>query len=586
MADCTRLASPDERQHCAEPLQTRPPARSATGDARLGPLPSSIDLGEQIVGSDHWYEIALLEVVDGFAGNAAVTTWCETYGSTSSATVALAASLGLDEQAVAAVEDREARALLGEIRPQIEPGDRLQPLRVRYAPLRPGASAATVRYRIHWTDGRTSEGSVMVRARARHLDAAPSTPLAEGPMPVGPAGELAAPTDAVAEDFDTAKSRAGNNAAKLADAQEAGVKLAEDEARSYQKAAPKASWWSALAEIAISMGVAGVAGVVAKQLASSLGRLEAVSHAASALERKGVSTAMIKDLGGGVTDSIKDGLKTSAKQAIAAAHSASSANRRDGGTHRQPDPISSNPTIDFWARQRLMLTDVSARNREMITNTSKQLTPLLGSNPSAAISIMGSVARSLAAVGTRDAALLQTLASEAQWVAGISQANHGVEQVETTDGKRTVTDLRPSRTGLHRASDDGLLHIEVEIPSHSGESSQDRAVVKRAKLLGVSSEIVAQLHRAPLAAIGLPMMITVRGGSVRAIITRDEIGRVRVEGKLPLGEPVDATSGEGEPMQIAAATRLVNTVLAQDLKSHIALDQFQHDDATENGDQR
>jgi hypothetical protein len=588
--DITKAPCLEPPEPASKPLWLAPSRLAA-------PIPEVVDLGDVIVGSDHWYEIAPLALAPGFLGEGVVTSFVEGGSSTSHVTASVAASLGVSDQVIEDVQRARVGTFSTDAVRRISSFAAPPVLRVRFAAQGPGALTTRLQYAIRWTDGHLEHGTVVVRARACDLVDAPSRPLDDRPSPIEvPAGPGAIPEPASAQptsaSLDDAAAEARDAAASIAASQALGVDVARLDSRAFKRQVTPGPWWAALAEIALSAGIAGIAGVIAKHVGARLKEIVASSatkvaeslpdaakvvaiEAPGAASRAAFQKAAADYLVAGITDSVKDGLKNAGKRAIAG-------RSKPSVRPQAVDPTrhSSNDVTNFWADQTAMLNDVHDHNRAIITDITRQLRPIAATNPSQAAAALEAVADALRAT-KKSAEQTQALASTTQWIAGIAQSSHGTEKVVVPSGEaRTVTSLAGERADLHRGKPDGVLRIAVEIPPHMRELSAIQVAVKRARLLGVSQESADRLVGVPLVNVGVPMLIDVRtvGGETVATITRDEVGRVRIDGMLPLGDT--AGSPWSEATHARAASQLVDIVLSKDLASYWELDEIETNDAS------
>lgn len=583
-----------------------PPAPSAQPDRKAkatdeegpGPLrlvpalfahpPAAIDLGEQIVGSDHWYEFAPIQSVVGTQSTGVLHSWCEPAAASSSA-IKIATQLGVNESAVTAATMTE---MTGEDRREVSSAAPNPPLRVRYKPAKAGETIGVLHYSIRTHDGAVSQGSVMVRARARAIDASPT----KMPESEAPSTRVEVPTvidpssvNPKSKDLTGAFERAKTAAEAIARSQKRGVDMAKAETEDYKRKVAPSSWWVTLAEIAVSAGIAGIAGIVAKHVASRAAKALGMSE-----EVRKHSPLIL-----GIGDGFKEGFKASAK----ALRSGGSGKPSSGPLDDAENQLSSNPVIDFWQRQGLLLDQAETRNSGLVVDARERLLPLFEKDPSAAIATMEGVRDGLES-DQESIIHFQAGQSAAQWVSAIAQSAHGSEKLATSDGARRTTDMstvrdrtaplrvqrqETARQTIHeldreatrRTNLDGVLQLEVVIPRGATSIPTD-LVGKHARLNGIAQEIADRLAKRPLRELGIPVRIVVTGGS-RAIITRDEVGRVRVTGRLPLGDRVTPDMPDVEVANIRAAMQLVDIVLAKELSSWWGRDPIQTDDEDKQG---
>ncbi len=537
--------------------ETTPPRTPMIRLPRVLPLgPARIDLGEQVVGSRESFDLVLPRVSDQFVGTAVVRGSIGGVSSRSAGAGPLASPDLIDaiEHAAFAVETGPGGA------PLVLDTRAMRPIRVEFSPRHPGRYDAMVHLALHWSDGAVTDHEVSVTGRARALTDVPRQHAPAAPAPNDLTGHEAPSHDRSelatthnAASVDALIQQARDSAGGLADAQRNGVATAEAESESFTARVPKAAWWATLAEIAISMGVAGIAGVVAKTLAQ---RLASLAHP-DALDSTKIP------LFTGLADGIKEGLKGTAKHTVPMPGRAASKVPSTPAPESRTEPASSNARIDFWDRQRGLLAQVHMANRTIVSDTAKSLQQLPLADRALAI---GALAEALEAARLDHAARHQMFASETQWVSGIAQASLGHDDVQVVgeERPRAVTELRHVRDDNPFVVRNGLLQITVADDGHALR-------VSAASLRGVSQEIADQLWKRPLHGVPIPLLVKVTGHAEDMTITRDEAGRIRAEGSA------------AEPTLIRRATMLLDEVLGRSLQQW-QLPAIETNDATGRGD--
>jgi hypothetical protein len=407
-------------------------------------------------------------------------------------------------------------------------------LEVGFAPTRVGNYRGLLRFVTNWGNGSMEEHQVELVGRAIDHTTMP----ARRPGQVAPSGKPAtiAPTDRklsnqipqdVRDDFEHRANGAKDAAAGLADAQGDGVQNVESLLNDYERKPESAPWWIELAETAISIGIAGVAGAVAKHLATAISSDLGRSWSKDSMQHLGV------------TDAIKDGIKTGGKRAIAEAKSSNGK--------------SSYAKSQFFAKQRAVLTKLTAQNRAMVEQTRYDLLPHLAKDAHATLAAMDSVKTALLTAQS-DATELQQAATEQRWISGIAQQAGYHVTSKAPDGE---TIHRTGTGAARRGGDkDGILTLEVV--AHDEDVSLDSAVeVKGATLDGIPQPMADKLKDEVLADVPIPIMLEVTG-AIEARITRDEAGIVEFTG----------TGGKwlnNAAQNHKLATQLVRRVLARKL---------------------
>ncbi|MBL0215772.1 MAG: hypothetical protein IPQ07_18065 [Myxococcales bacterium] len=541
-----------------EHQQSRAANHQFAAPHRIAPFPATVDVGEQVVGSDHLLELAAPQVVDGFKGTATILG--------SVAALATAARGAPFEEGLLAQTGPSPAAAASSFALEAGPYGMPrsietaapEPLRIRFRPTIPGSASALVTIRIYWSDGGYTDRAVVVTGRGRAIDAVPHPNQVDRDR---------SPTDAPtpttsdlepAADLGAATLLASNNAATLAADQAQGVLLAQAEAKSFQEAATPPGWWAVLAEIAISMGIAAVAGLAAKSIAQRLtGKL------IGELDPKVIRDSKVFT---GLSDGVKEGMKTFGKRQAQPL-------LPKGSKPGHPDPagsgrFSSNPTIDFWQTQTKLTNDVATHNRNLIRTTRDKV---LGESPNIATRAMQELAAGFADARDGDAVIkAQAFASETQWISGIAQASHGHATATDHEKQIDVTDTQHVGHSLHFQKVNGLLRIAAT------RGSDGRVVVTGAKMTGIAQEIADRMWGYPLLHVPLPVMIELETADRSEALTRDEAGRIRID-----RGPLDAD--DGEVQRIQDATQVFAAVLSKSLADW-GLPEVKTDDATGRGD--
>lgn len=263
---------------------------------RLTPLPEVIDVGEQLFGSDHMFEIPAPFNTAVGSGAAHITTlvWPDDVFSLHSSPGQLP----------------ESGAMTGE---QVEQ-HLAAPIKVRFTPVANGefpqkSFVAQLRFVARWDDQHIELGKTQLRGRARSLEDKPGATrtiaqmdheraehakaaeyrkheeqlLAESRDRVEPYPQGAA--SALNNAFLHAQTRAEN----LAKRQASGVESAADAIGTYKPRPMQPSIWWDLAEAAVVMGTTNVAGFVGKLLAKQIVSSLTKSAASGVVESPGRS---------------------------------------------------------------------------------------------------------------------------------------------------------------------------------------------------------------------------------------------------------------------------------------------------------
>jgi hypothetical protein len=490
-------------------------------------MPASVDVGEQIFGSSHSFEVP---APWNLGPGAAVVT------------AELSDNPAFKVDRVPAILQESGRMTSGELEAQLQSA-----IKVRFSPVADGeyptrVFAADLSIQMRWTDGAIERRVIHLRGRGRSLEDRPemssakdqspiSKPSAPPPVPVtqGPYNE------ADRTSLDAAFHAANIQAAAIARSQTFAVNAVKEEAGSYVPPSVKRSIWWDIAEAAVTLGTGVVAGTVGKLLAETI--------------VEGVAGTAYKSVVDSIAGAMKDGMTRGAKAAV---HSLSSDSTYD---------VSSDKKIAFFEMQEDALNSLETSNEQLVNERHAQLTPLLGSEPQLAIHAMNAIAQVL--FGQRKLANdAQKNATAAAWVGFRARMSLGTEALPTREHE-PVTDLanaRPKHPGPDLASIKGLLDLDIDI-------EHGAPYVAAARVNGVASSLANELMANPLANSRMPLRLVVsRNEQEPTIITRDEAGRVRVSGNLQrLSRFVGGETIADEPQAELAARRLVDEIVARPL---------------------
>lgn len=524
---------------------------SAASTARLSPLERQHDFGEQVVGR---HDTARIRAPWNLSDQEAVARFS-------------VSGDGFELASAPTMTLPPSRAMQG---PDLAYAERGSPT-IMYNPKHPGAHAGTLTVSAGWNlDGHVETQTVALRGRARSLDQAPShekttaETTEEAEHAKRHEQEVADDKKAMAaertkpalvnQDFDTAISLAQVSASGLARAQQRGLGIIKDEAAAYRKLvekAPRSIWWD-LAEIALTMATAGVASHVAKGLLPRLLGNEVV-HEVPIPGGATMTEFIPAKIGEFTTDAIKEGIKQAGKAAIAKATP-----RGDHGPAPSPSHStfghSSNAEIDFFAQQEEILGQQEKETSRAVILQAQHLRPLLRDNPQQAIAIATRMDAQFEE-SAQDAEQQQANAVAPQWATFVARMSLGAEQVSTArpgdapqQAVRTEA-LRPSKLEGAPKPVDGVLDIYVE-------NARPPASVSGAALHGASRSVVDRIGDLVLADVKMPLRFVIgpRDASPE-LVTRDEAGRVRVQGAAHEVESIKGT------------TEMIDHILARSLAS-------------------
>ena len=525
----------DKRRKEEEDRRRFPPGRSMP--ERIAPLPKVVDVGEIVAGAQTAAELGTIIVVDGYAGSALVLPLVPPGAGPQ-------ASRGLLSPNPDGFHIE--KAAYGTSIP-VSPGTP-RTLRAVFHPLTSGEYESQFVFRVLWDDRNYSEHRIVVRGKARGLDDVPANAGMDSMEPAtlgrgDPQLKRAPPLDADMTSIDAATATARDSVDAISDAQRDGVTLAEREAMSFVETPPEPSILAILADVAISMGLAGIAGVIARGAARHLVGLKIQDPVALRESRSLL----------GATDALKEGIKGLSKATVIPTFAKS----------RKVDPtlppatgvFSSNSTIDFWAHQRSVISTLKSGFKKEVSQA-RQLAQAM--EPASGLIFMQAIARSFHESGNNgEIVVAQALASEVQWISGIAQSTLTSSIArDPVNGDRMTSDLTWLRTNPKFALRDGVIRVRVVVSAASAPT------VRSAKIKGISQEIADRVWRTPLLTVPIPVVLEVHDGAKATRITRDEAGRIRAQSEILL--PGEAST-ESEPGMIAEATQMVGMVLSKSL---------------------
>jgi len=555
-------------KHGPEPERTYGPETRpicvADQSVTLGFLPDHVDLGTVPVGDERTAEVARPVLL---GGEGALITSLSRPIANASRPSAFRDQLGLDPDQV--IDDSDARSF-ALASPAMAPittfGPSSSPIRIRFKPTRAGLQSTIVTIKVVGADGSMDSRQVRVTGLGKPapsiVDDVHRPDVAKGMTLKKPDGPLTTLGDAAAT--------ARNQASLLAGEQLTGVELAGREVQSYTKAPPPKSEWSWIIDLAVSMGVASIAGVVAKlaaakllttilnRNASSTGAISGESNTGS----PGEVNETVKQI---VGDGLKDGLKATVKKGLPKPNAPEP--KEDGEAQGgQEEPLSSDPLINFFTEHTQAVRKLEPAYVEVVNSLEGLLGAADPANANAALMVVAEAFHAAAP----NALLIQARATEFQWVSATAKRGLGSQQRALPDGtKLDATDLDGALDFGERGpyavpkgtvpEHDGVLDVHVELPVGRTPVETSEFKVRAASITGISSLIAARLRMSDLSAAGIPIRLIVHGHP--ALITRDEIGNVRVHGYL---RTEDGTNWSEAHMH-KGAKHLMNRVLAKTL---------------------
>lgn len=503
-----------------------------TSSPRLTPMPAVLDVGEQVFGSSHVFEVrAPFNLGPGGALLSATLASQESPFAIESAPAQLDESgklwgTTLDQQLNASIKIRFSPV-----------ADREYPRKHFSAELRVFAK---------WPDGATEVRVVFLRGHARKLGDKPNPPRSDADVRRNQTERAESAAQRAAEEqrlatsraraapypqgaksaFDHEHDMAAINARSLANRQRTGVEVASKQIGSYRPPPLDPSFWWDLVRAAVMLGVGRIAGQLAKYLANEL---------AAGFTKPDSRYADLPDIDPGAEQPrysvlspdalvhlINEGLVSGAAAALALV---------------SPKSITASSSADvqpFFEAQLETLDRLAYENERVVAMRKQYLEPLLGTSPQSAIDAMSAIKRAFEST-LEIASQHQKAATSAEWLALRARAEFGSEQVPSADGRNeTVTRV----DGLSAIS--GVLATKVNTPSAwTGvldlvlDVEHGPPHVVRAATSGVAQSVADDLRELDLASARVPIRIIVGWNEpLPTLIFRDEAGRVRVSGDL------------------------------------------------------
>lgn len=493
-----------------------------------------------------------------------------------------------------------------------------------FTPQKPGLSSLFVQFNATWDDGYVEQLEVQVIANARGLEnnkAADGVSNEEAPVRA-PVVDTRPPTlDLFNSKVDELKLHLND----VAHSQVEGVDVVDAEAAKYVEPTPAPPTWAVLAELAITIGTAGVAAIVGKYVATKIvglaskeaaaaqtvakdaghavtdGAKHAGEHVATetahkATEHAGADAAKhvaehaaehggagkhyaIEGLATGLEDALKDSIKIKVPEHEEKKEGESE--EEEGGA----EVVSKDPRIQFFHTQRRSLGEAQVGQGTDMIHILDGLRGIAGVMPDVAIKAVEAIQGGLEA-GKKVGPKHQREATAAKWVDFVAQGKHGTAKV----GNKNVTKLDELHKELPRGSPEssnfwgansypgkGVLEITVNV------DDEHHVAVDGAQLDGVSRLIGDRLLKMDLRTAGIPMRLNVtnsgyrRSTVARDVITVDEAGNVRTSGPRQYEENTENEGDvKGEAQNIQGAKHIVDKVLSKTLSawgvSHVESD--------------
>ncbi|CAN5916042.1 hypothetical protein BH11MYX2_BH11MYX2_25100 [soil metagenome] len=518
-------------------------------------MPSAVSIPEQVVGSSHEYAAVPVSLKESSL-SATVIAFIEPTDGTENITA------GVNDSLLAYTSPGS---------PPVATSDRSQMVYVRFAPTRTGEYSAQVVVKLFWSNGHVEIARVPLTARARTLEQLPIKPLIRSrpqvsSLPVDPRGDterhlvvgdytgLGEVPAAVSASFKTATERLATKATNVIDRAKDGVHDASLEALQYNRKAPEPDLMEVLIESALSAGIAGIAGVIAKGIGK---KVDGEGKSGPAVFVTEVVKDLSKKAGHAGVDELRKKLK-----------GGNSDHGRKGAGEIQShgSPASTNSLVLFFGAQRDALSNVTSDLDDSVRLRTLSLLPRLRSDPEAVVTEIDEEADRLNTdAKSGEPTRIQAQMSALGWMKYIEQVEMGMEEAASADGRRHLTVSKPPEGEF--ASPDGLLTLVVRMKSGDDVS---KLQVVRAGMYGIAQHTAERLYDEPLAKLGIPIRILVEGeiGDTNTIFV-DEGGRVRTIGRRRVYTAKDGylQAQPTEPQQSMLAEKIVARALSKTLSS-------------------
>jgi hypothetical protein len=449
--------------------------------------------------------------------------------------------------------------------------------RITFSPTRPGRYSAVLTVAVEWPDGQIEHKALTITATARNLDQvgkdgereeddspvdrAQARDIADGKKVSDALGKLSM-KDSVAtpeqsRSFNLAVNEAASRAQHLYLAQDAGVKIIEDEASRYKEKAKEinSSFWNDLAAVALQMAAGGAANALAKAVAprvvAAMGKavsrltsprsetkskdeMSPEEHFLDQLEastKKDVAGELPK-LGLFTGDAVRTGIKLIMGEAVDALTGKGEPKGGDARAKRAGAGHSTNGEIDFFAEQHAALRAAFAGYEGLIYDQARQFSPIVDVAPVEAIEAVQALGEGFDAAKP-EAEQAQANATAPQWIALVARSELGEDAIDEkkdlapdVDAEKVAdytTDMAGLR-GSHTMEGKGVLDLTLDKQGPGGR-------VVRARLLGISKSIVARIDTIPMRDLRIPIRLILGTNLDKpTVVTIDEAGRIRASG--------------------------------------------------------
>ena len=431
---------------------------------------------------------------------------------------------------------------------------------VVFQPSRAGVVTGELMISMRWADGHIERERIQLHGRAHPIEApeveAPApTPSSTAPAAIDVSSTVSAPgpgyPQVAADHLADATTRALASAKVIHNEMIKGLNAVKSEAMSYELEKERDPIWWDLAELALTITTAGLAAGAAKAAEPGFMKMLGIAkdEARTSASLRGIEKTFeygLRDLG-----------RKAGGAALASAKTVSAA-------------ASSDLVTNFFMAQEEGISTYDADLTTLINDEAAALRPLMHTaSPELAARSMTVLDVALAQTANQ-ADVLQTRSSSAAWVGLQARAHLGSHTVRAADGTvAVVSDLADARFVatssplplLDVQGQTGVLDIRVSLGA--GSPSGSGPAVEGARLHGVALSTLKRLEKLDLVANRIPVRIVV---DKSLVITRDEIGNVRLAGDMLLVDPTQRF-GDPEAQFIPGATKLADLVLSRSLAS-------------------
>ncbi len=505
----SHLDPPSKQQPVAANTTTSPPG------ARLSRMPSVVEFEQHIVGSHTPKIVPPLWNLSAVPAQVTYHLQGEAFTLTSATSAPLEPSQSMAGPAVAQHLQNSPHIV--------------------FSPTQSGVNSGRLVATVQFQDGAIESAIVLLRGRGRAANELPS----DEPIPADKAKleaeekqrkedaenyekikDTAVTQDQHADDG-TANVAAGN----LNTNRTNGLSAGEKAIRGYRAQVKVESdiLWTLL-DIGLGMTTAGIAAHFAKNIAPKL------IHGAKEVSFQN-PLENVPELSAFTADFFKEGMKRGGKEAFAAVKPAAKHQTNDTSETQRIDEV-----VTIGARA---LANIHGENGKLIIEHSKTMQARLSASPDKkTASAAASMFRKAVATQFEETAKTAEFAQEQhlveQWIATVAQLSNGTQTTEQDQKKLTGTNMNKAHSNPLSGGPSAITGIlDVVVDETSG-------AIKSSRLFGVTQRATELVAGVPLHQLHIPLRIRVGDRDVNpTIITRDEMGRIRVTMQSAIGSTED-----------------------------------------------